>query len=172
MYFKWLFVAFLFQSALTWAGEFSLGGGLARGDEASTAYTLDLRYSFNPCLSGESYVVKPFVDVGAVVWDNSRDTMYGGVVAVGLHASFNVAKSYSPYASVSMGPALLSSNRFDDRKLGKRLQIRSELALGLTFGETRQHRLGAKFAHFSHGPLYSGHNQGYNYWGLDYGHRF
>jgi hypothetical protein len=153
------------------AADTSLGLSVAGGDRGSLAYDLSAQMAFSPWIANEYLSLSPLVGVSAFLWDNSNDSLWGGVLSLGLRLDLGASDVFRPYLAATFGPALLSQTSFDDLDLGSALQFRSQAILGISFGPGLRHSLQASYSHYSNGGI-TEDNSGYDTWGLSYGFTF
>lgn len=154
------------------AYDVSLKAGVASGQSDSMAYSLDIEHQFEPFIEDTGLALSLITNIGGFVWHNSADTVYGGAVTIGLKFSFGTYEQFRPYISGTIGPSLISENRFDNRDLGGAFQWRSKAALGFMFGAGLHHSLEINATHFSHARILGHDNDGYTAFGLAYAYTF
>jgi hypothetical protein len=155
------------------AATTSVGGGVARGESDSMAYSLNITQKYEPLISNEVIDLSPLAEIGGHAWVPNGDdkTVYGGFLAPGLRFTLNTTASLRPYLEGSVGGAVNSDDKFRDRKLGSHALFRSRGAVGVSFGDELNHRLQGDYIHYSTWGL-TKHNEGHGTWGVSYGYSF
>ena len=150
------------------------------GSSGSVALDFRLTQSFGPVVTGESYEISPFGNIGATWWlDTHRhrpgqnDQIVGLVAALGFELAYPAFPGVEnqPYVALSAGPSLISDNEFMGRKLGGSFIFNTRAAFGLRFGRKLEHDLAFNAMHYSNGYTYRD-NESFNSLGLSYGFAF
>jgi hypothetical protein len=152
------------------AGDVSLSGGVAAGTESSVMYSLNAQYAFDPFWENEAMALRFVTRADVAYWVNADDELWAGALGVGLNLA-GTGSSLRPYVTAAIGPALISQNHFDKRKMGRAFQFQSRGALGLSFGSGLRHCVEASITHYSNAET-EDHNDGYTACGLSYAYRF
>lgn len=176
---KWIsFIAVFSGLCLAGHGSVQAGGtslhvGIGYGTEESTAYDLSIQHTFEPWYAGQTVSLSPLVLGGVSAWGNGDDasTMWGANLGVGLSLDFVEFTEWRPFASVSVGGALISRDDYGKRELGSHGQFRSQGSIGFKFGESLRHILKIDATHYSNAGL-ADDNDAYNSIGLSYGFTF
>ncbi|MDL2328663.1 acyloxyacyl hydrolase [Desulfosarcina sp. OttesenSCG-928-A07] len=153
------------------AGEFSLAGAVAHGEESSQAYDFYIQYTFDPWYESETITLKPLATGGISLWERSDKSIWGGNVNIGLMLQFAGGENWRSFIMGTFGMTVLSSEEFNDLNLGCREQFRSRGSLGISFGKELKHTLKCDVTHYSNASM-AGNNDGYNTIGLSYGLAF
>lgn len=147
------------------------------GSSGSVALDFRLTQSFGPVVTGESYEISPFGNVGATWWLDTHRHRPGQTDQIaGLVASLGVEWAYTalenrPYVALSAGPSLISDDEFMGRELGAHFIFNTRVAFGLRFGRQLEHDLAFNAMHYSNGYT-SRSNEAFNSLGLSYGFSF
>ena len=150
------------------------------GSSGSVSLDFRLTENFGPVVTGKSYEISPFGNVGATWWlDTHRhrrgqtDQIVGLVAALGFEVSYPAFPGVEtqPYLALSGGPSLISDNEFMGRKLGGHFIFNTRAAFGLRFGRKLEHDLAVNAMHYSNGYTYRD-NESFNSLGLSYGFAF
>lgn len=173
MYIRWLYCGLMLLClcccpATSSAGEFSLAGAVAHGEESSQAYDFFIQYTFAPWYENKTISLKPLATGGISLWERSDKSIWGGNVNAGLMVQFSGGKNWHPFILGTFGMTVLSSDTFNDLDLGCREQFRSRGSLGINFGEGLNHTFKCDVTHYSNASMVS-NNDGYNTVGLSYG---
>lgn len=170
-----LAVLFLcFSAGLAGAASTSVGFGLSRGSSHSTAFTLKLMQKYEPWLETSLFSLSPLAEIGGHAWvpdDGDADTVWGAYLAPGMRFTLHTNTFFQPYLEGSIGGALNTKKKMDERKLGSHALFRTRGSVGVTFGDGFRHRLQGDYIHFSTWGL-TDNNAGYNTYGISYGYSF
>ncbi|MDR3210443.1 MAG: acyloxyacyl hydrolase [Planctomycetota bacterium] len=151
-------------------GAFFIRPQLGRGEEKSWVFSLYLGKNFCPLFSGTGWSLSPLVEAGAFVWDRSNESLNGAGLGGGLTFSWG-GYGWRPFIEGTFGPTLVSKNSFGGKHLGRALQFRSRLAVGVAFGKIGRHRLEVEAAHYDESFI-SHADRGFSTIGLGYGFSF
>ena len=163
-------VAILLAFAGPAQADTSIGGGIAAGDDSSTAFNLNLRQTYDPFVSNEIFELQPFADVGLHAWTED-DTVWGASLAPGLKMTLFTTAPIQPYMAGSVGGIVLSDDKFDSRDLGSHALFKTQGAVGVQFGEGMHHRVQGEYTNYSTWGI-SDNDDGYNTYGVSYGYSF
>ena len=153
------------------AGEISLAGTVAHGEESSQAYDLYVQYVFTPWYQNDALALKPLATAGISLWERPGKSIWGANVNVGLMLQFSGGEYWQPFIAGTFGMTVLSSDEFNDLNLGCREQFRSRASLGISFGKGFGHMVKCDVTHYSNASM-AANNDGYNTIGLSYGFTF
>lgn len=152
----------------------TVGAKVARGNSDSTAYTINITQSYEPWLVNELFQLTPTAELGGHAWvddDSDVDTVWGAYLAPGLRFSLFTDAPIQPFLEGSVGGAVNSKSKIDERDLGSRVLIRSRGSLGLAFGDGYRHRVQGDVTNYSTWGITST-DDGYNTYGISYGYSF
>lgn len=169
--FTCILVCGLLAAGAARAASTSVGIGASAGQDSSMAYTLQITQSYEPWLSNEAMELKPFVELGGFVWTNDDDTLGGASLAPGLKFTLHTNAPFQPFLAGSVGGAILSEDKFDDRDLGSPALFKTKGIAGVEFGRGMRHRIQGEYTHYSTWGL-TDNDDGYSTWGLSYSYSF
>jgi hypothetical protein len=137
------------------------------------AYSLNLTQKYQPVLSNDILEITPLAEIGAHVWvpKNDSPSVWGGFLAPGLRLTLNTEAPVRPYVEGTVGGAVNSDDKMDDRKLGSHVLFRTRGAVGVSFGDSYQHRVQGDYINHSTWGI-TKNNDGNSTYGLSYGYSF
>lgn len=153
------------------AAETTVGGSIAIGESSSTAYTINIRQSYQPWLSGEAGELTPIAELSGFAWVGDDDTVWGVSLAPGLRYTMFTTSSFQPYLEGSVGGAVISDRELDSRDLGSHALFKTKGILGVQFGEGMRHSIQGEYTNYSTWGL-SSTDDGYSTVGIGYGFSF
>lgn len=153
------------------AAETTVGGSVARGEGSTMAYTLSVRQSYEPWLSGEMGSLQPTAELAGFAWVDDDDTVWGGSLAPGLRFTMFTSANFQPYMEGSVGGAVISDDKFDSRDLGSNALFKTKGIVGVQFGESMRHSVQGEYTNYSTWGLTSD-DDGYSTVGVSYGFSF
>ena len=154
------------------AASTSVGVGVARGSSDSTAFSVNLMQKYDSWLDSSLYSLTPLAELGGHVWiPDHGDNVWGVYLAPGLNFSLFTNADIRPYLEGSIGGALNTKKKLDNRRLGSNLLFRSRGSVGVSFGDAYRHRVQGDYINHSTWGL-TDNNSGYNTYGISYGYSF
>lgn len=152
----------------------TIGADVARGDSDSMAYSLRISQKYAPWISNSLFELGPLAEVGGHAWVDNKDdvdTVWGGYLTPGLYMTLFTDAPVQPFLSGSVGGAVNSKDRLDERNLGSHVLFRTRGSVGLSFGDDYRHSIQGNYTHYSTGGL-TDKNDGYSTYGMSYNFSF
>jgi lipid A 3-O-deacylase len=148
---------------------FSGGGSWDADGMVRLSYARDLDFYF---WSSELGHFIPGVEAGGGLWFSSDKTAVHADISPMLRYVFHqTVGKVTPFIEGGIGAAYSSYEHFAGRKLGSHFQFRDVLGLGITFGQSEQYSLHARYIHYSNADL-ADENDGIDFFVLGCGVSF
>lgn len=166
--------AALFALSPALAATTSVGINVSRGQSDSMAYSLNITQAYEPWISTGVCELTPLAELGGHAWVDDQsgvDTVWGAYLAPGVRFSLFTDKSIRPYIEASVGGAVNSERKMDERDFGSNALFRTRGSIGIQFGEGQNHRIQGDYTHYSTWGI-TDTDDGYNTYGLSYGYSF
>lgn len=164
---------FLCLCAATAAASTSVGLNVSRGSGDSTAFSLNLMQKYDSWLDSSLFSLTPLAEIGGHVWvpDDDGSSVWGLYLAPGLRFSLFTEANLRPYLEGSVGGALNTKKKIDNRRLGSNVLFRSRGSVGISFGDGFRHKIQGDYINYSTWGL-TDNDSGYNTYGISYGYSF
>lgn len=167
-----LLASFLFVTGTAHAAGTSVGVSAAVGQSDSYAYSLFLRQTYEPWLSGNVGELTPNIEIGGHAWTHDdTDTVWGAYAAPGVTFTLFTNSALQPYLGGSLGGVINSEDHIGSRDLGSHALFRTKGVVGVQFGESLNHRLQGEYINYSNWGI-ANTNDGYSTYGVSYGYSF
>ena len=167
-----LLMSLFFVTGTAYGAGTSAGFSAARGQSDSYAYSLFLRQSYEPWLSGSIGELAPNVEIGGHAWTHDdTDTVWGAYAAPGVTFTLFTNAALQPYMGGSLGGAINSEDKVGARDLGSHALFRTKGVVGVQFGESLNHRLQGEYINYSNWGI-ANTDDGYSTYGVSYGYSF
>ncbi|MDL2317300.1 acyloxyacyl hydrolase, partial [Desulfovibrio sp. OttesenSCG-928-A18] len=144
-----LLITFL-SAHVALAASTSVGVGVSRGNSDSMSYSLNITQRYDHWVDNEIFQLGPTAELGAHAWvDDNSDTVWGAYLAPGLQLNLFTSSAIRPFIAGSVGVAVNSEDKLDERDLGSHVLLRSKGSVGVSFGEGYRHRIQGEFINYS-----------------------
>ena len=156
------------------AASTSVGAEIARGDSDSMAYSLKVTQKYAPWLSNSLMELGPTTEIGGHAWVDNKphvDTVWGAYIAPGLNFTLFTDAPVRPFIATSVGGALNSKDKMDDRNFGSHVLFRTNGKVGLSFGDDYRHSVQGNYTRFSTWGV-TKKDDGYSTYGVSYSYSF
>ena len=167
-------LAALIAASSAFAATTSVGVNISRGQSDSMAYSLNITQLYEPWVSNGVCELAPLAELGGHAWvddDSDVDTVWGAYLAPGLRFTLFTDKSIRPYVEASVGGAVNSERKMDDRNFGSNALFRTRGSVGVNFGEGQNHRIQGDYINYSTWGV-TDKDDGYSTYGMSYGYSF
>lgn len=159
-------------SALVHANEASIDATIAAGADDSVVYQLSVKQEFDPFYEGDLFDLTPSLAISAHAWDpDNGDAVWGATIPLGLRFRMFTTAGFRPYIAGFIGPTFLSDDKIGHKDLGSDVLIMTRSTVGVSFGDTLQHRVEGSYTNHSTWGV-TDTDPGYHTWGVGYGYTF